>query len=138
MLRFDVSVYHHDFTSVDVVFGRRPAAVEELMFVTTSWFETTPSAEGIEAGLEELFELFNRDEMTSVFGGDVSDDPRIVAYRLRGLRSLSVGDVIVIHTEDGDLAYDCKVIGWHRRKLEVPTQSHTSQALAGSVLQNAL
>jgi hypothetical protein len=58
-----------------------------------------PHREAITAALETVFEQLNIDEPTSTCGR---------GYRTTGLRSLSVGDVVVI----GETAWACASSGW--------------------------
>lgn len=39
-------------------------------------------------------------------------DPGVLEYRAAEVRSLCVGDVVVVHTPDGPAAYACEPIGW--------------------------
>lgn len=60
--------------------------------------------------LDDAFQIFNVGDNPS-FG---TPDPRAVAYRLRGNRSLSVGDVVAVD----DRFFTCSHLGW--RMLDAP------------------
>ena len=47
-----------------------------------------------------------------------SDDALATAYRARRLRSLSVGDVLLVETGDQRRAYACASVGWTRTNLD--------------------
>lgn len=51
-------------------------------------------------------------EQAFIAGND-DDGDAATAYRSWGVRSLSVGDVVAVHTADGVRAYGCDSVGWH-------------------------
>lgn len=40
------------------------------------------------------------------------DDDGVLIYRAKMVRSLSCGDVVVVHSPDGPATYSCESIGW--------------------------
>lgn len=87
--------------TVRVLFPRKfgdPASGYDLEF--TCYAELDSNAPGLDRELlEQLFEEFNVGETSQVAR----------AYRAKGLRSLSVGDVIVL---DDEVAWLCGKAGW--------------------------
>lgn len=79
-------------------FGSAPSQLEEVY----SYELPELSARGTETVLEHAFHAFNV--------GDPETSEVVREYRLRGLRSLSVGDAVRI----GDDTYVCKPVGWEK------------------------
>ena len=77
-----------------------PATGYDEVFTCAAEFDFN-SADSDRELLEQLFEMFNV--------GNPDQDPIVAAYRAKGLRSLSVGDVVVL---DEEVAWVCRAAGW--------------------------
>jgi hypothetical protein len=94
-----VHVFHNtsDYASFGLNEGPNPH--HGLVWV----FEYDTPEAGDPAVLNSAFEVFN-----------IGEDELAASYRARRLRSLSVGDVLVI---DAARAYSCEKVGWEPRKM---------------------
>lgn len=99
MSKLNTTVYLNEAPLQDLGFGRFEPAKLAAAAGFTLTLAGQPSAENIKAALKVVFEQLNIDDPTTSWA---------LEYRNCGLRSLSVGDVIVI----GETAWACAPSGW--------------------------
>ncbi|UVK59879.1 hypothetical protein SEA_ALEEMILY_139 [Gordonia phage Aleemily] len=100
MPEFDVAIYHNHDSRFSAY--REGHTLERV-------FEYADSGDDVDRVCNHAYHMFNApEEFLTTDEGLLA-----VAYRERGLRSLSVGDVVVV----GETAWACEPLGWKRVHL---------------------